>query len=162
LGRGHRSTCFPFRASFTERERHVFAHNVWINRFVLLAATLIFSGIGLRFIGNPQSAAAGRGIVLNSPMALTTLRIGLGGFPLALAIVTLACLISTHRHVIGVWVVMTVITTAIVVRLVGVVMDGAAPEGVRLFIPEGVLLTLCVTSLLLGQDRRRNYEKLAV
>jgi hypothetical protein len=57
---------------------------------------------------------------------------------------------------------MTVITTAIVVRLVGVVMDGAAPEGVRLFIPEGVLLTLCVTSLLLGQDRRRNYEKLAV
>jgi hypothetical protein len=134
----------------------------WINRFVLLAATLIFSGIGLRFIGNPQSAAAGRGIVLNSPMALTTLRIGLGGFPLALAIVTLACLISTHRHVIGVWVVMTVITTAIVVRLVGVVMDGAAPEGVRLFIPEGVLLTLCVTSLLLGQDRRRNYEKLAV
>jgi hypothetical protein len=33
---------------------------------------------------------------------------------------------------------------------------------VRLFIPEGVLLTLCVTSLLLGQDRRRNYEKLAV
>jgi hypothetical protein len=133
----------------------------WINRFVLLAATLIFSGIGFRFIVDPQSAAAGRGVVLNSPMAFTTVRIGLGGFPLALAIVTLACLISTNRHVIGVWVVMTVITTAIVVRLVGVVMDGPATESVRLFIPEGVLLALCVTSLLLQQDRRQRYEKLA-
>jgi hypothetical protein len=133
----------------------------WISRLVLLAATLVFTRIGFRFIPDPHPAAAAAGIVLNSPLATAMVRIGLGGFPLALAIVTLACLISTHRHVIGVWVVMTVITTAIVVRLVGVVMDGAAPEGVRLFIPEGVLLTLCVTSLLLGQDRRRGFEKVA-
>jgi hypothetical protein len=133
----------------------------WISRFVLLAATLIFTGIGLRFLVDPQSAAAGRGIVLNSPMAFTTVRIGLGGFPLAMAIVTLACLISSHRHVAGVWMVMTIITTAIVVRLIGVMMEGAAPESVRLFIPEGVLLALCVTSLLLGQERRRGFEKLA-
>jgi hypothetical protein len=48
-----------------------------------------------------------------------------------------------------------VITTAIVVRVLGLVVDGPAPESTRLFIPEGILLVLSVTAIILETRRKR-------
>jgi len=47
-----------------------------------------------------------------------------------------------------------VITTAIVVRILGMIADGPAPESTRLFIPEAVMLTLSVAGMVLETARR--------
>lgn len=128
----------------------------WINRFVLLGATLIFSVIGLRYIADPVHTAAATGVTFNSALASTTTRVGSGAFPLGLAIFTFACLISARRLLVGVSLIATVITTAIVVRIVGVVVDGPALDSTRLFIPEGIMLILAVVGMVLETARRRN------
>ena len=128
----------------------------WINRFVLLGATIIFSMIGLRYITDPVHAAAATGVTFNSALASTTTRVGSGAFPLGLAIFTFACLFSTQRLLVGVSLIVAVITTAIVVRIVGVVVDGPALDSTRLFIPEGIMLILAVAGMVLETARRRN------
>jgi len=128
----------------------------WINRFVLLGATLVFSMIGLRYIIDPAHAAAATGVTFNSAFASTTTRVGSGAFPLGLAIFAFACLISTRRLLVGVSLIATVITTATAVRIVGIVVDGPEPDSIRLFIPEGIMLILAVTGMVLETSRRRN------
>jgi hypothetical protein len=128
----------------------------WISRLVLVGATLVFSMIGLRYITDPVHASAATGVTLTSALAYTTTRVGSGAFPLGFAIFTFACLISTRRLLVGVSLVATVITTAIVVRIFGLVSDGAAPDSTRLFIPEAVMLTLAAAGIVLERARRRN------
>ena len=128
----------------------------WLSRLILLGATIIFTVIGLRFINDPRPAAAAIGIIVSSPLGATTLRIGLGGFPVALALITFACLISRSRHQTGIWFVLTVMATAIAVRLIGVAEDGIVPDSVRLFVPEGLMSMLCIVTLFLQQRRRHD------
>jgi hypothetical protein len=128
----------------------------WISRLVLLGATFVFSMIGLRYIADPVHASAATGVTLTSALAFTTTRVGSGAFPLGFAIFTFACLISTRRLLVGVSLVATVITTAIVVRIFGLIADGAAPDSTRLFIPEAVMLTLAAAGIFLERARRRN------
>ena len=128
----------------------------WISRLVLLGATLVFTMIGLRYITDPVHASAATGVSLNSALALTTTRVVSGAFPLGFALFTFACLISTRRLLVGVSLVATVITTAIIVRIFGIIADGPAPESARLFIPEVVMLALAVAGIVLERARRRN------
>lgn len=121
----------------------------WINRFVLLAGSFVFSMIGFRYIADPAYAAAKTGVTLHSALANATTRVGSGAFPLGFAIFCLACLMSGKRLVIGVKLVATVVTTAIFVRIFSMVVDGAVPESTRLFIPEGIILSLCLAGLFL-------------
>jgi hypothetical protein len=128
----------------------------WINRLVLLGATLVFSMIGLRYITNPVHASAVTGVSLNSPLAATTTRVGSGAFPLGFAIFTFACLLSTRRLLTGVSLVAIVVATAIIVRIFGIIADGPAPESARLFIPEAIMLILSVAGIVLERARRQN------
>ena len=121
----------------------------WINRIVLAAATLIFTMIGMRYIANPVQAAAATGATLNTPLAVTTTRIGFGAFPLGIAVFAFISLLSVQRLVPAVRLVAIVVTSAIVVRVIGIMADGAVPASSRLFIPEGVILFLAATGLLL-------------
>ena len=125
----------------------------WINRLVLVAATLIFTMIGLRYISNPVGAAAATGATLNSAQAITTTRIGFGAFPLGFAIFSLTCLISPRRLVAGVSLVTTIIATAIVVRLFSIRADGIVAESSKLFVPETIILLLSLGGLLLESAR---------
>ena len=127
----------------------------WLNRLVLVAASFIFTAISLRYLNDPVHASAAVGVTLNSPLALSTTRIGLGGFPLGIAIFSLVCLLSSRRLLAGVTLVTTVITTAIGVRLFSALSDGWVPESTRLFIPEAVILLLSLTGLILETARRR-------
>lgn len=128
----------------------------WISRIVLLSATAVFSMVGLRYITNPIQASAVTGVSLSSALALTTTRVGSGAFPLGFAIFTFACLLSTRRLLTGVSLVAIVITTAIVVRIVGSIADGPAPESTRLFIPEAIMLTLSLAGIVLERARRQS------
>lgn len=119
------------------------------SRFVLAGATLIFTMIGLRYITDPVRASAETGVTLGSALAATTTRVGSGAFPLGFAIFISICLFSKRRLFAGVGLISVVITTAIVVRIVGLIADGPAPESTRLFIPEGVMFALSLTAIAL-------------
>src|SRR5258708_10436352 len=106
--------------------------------------------IGLRYIADPVHASAATGVTLTSALAFTTTRIAEGAFPLGFAIFTFACLISTRRLLVGVSLVATVATTVIVVRIFGLIVDGAAPESTQLFIPAAVMLTLAAARIVLA------------
>ena len=126
---------------------------LWINRLVLAAATLIFTAIGLRYLADPVGASAATGAALNTALAITTTRIGFGAFPLSFALFSFYCLLSKQRHRTGVSLVATVLTTAIVVRLISTAADGAAPQSVRLFIPEAAILALSIGGLALSGSK---------
>lgn len=133
----------------------------WINRLVLLAAALIFAAIGLRYIANPAGASAATGVVLTSALASAVTRIGFGAFPLGFAIFNVTCLFSRTRARTGVGLVLTVVITAIAVRLFSVATDGPVAESVRLFIPEGAMLVLAVVGLSLESAARRRQSSQA-
>lgn len=126
---------------------------LWIDRIVLAATTVILMAISARFVIDPISAASARGIVINSAIAAMTARIGFGAFPLALAVFTLSCLVSRTRHRIGVALVAILMAVLIVIRFLSLITDGAVPESVRLFAPEGIILVLALTGLLVGGSR---------
>jgi len=125
----------------------------WIQRIVLAAATFVFGGIGMRYVADPVQAASATGATLNTAFAVTTTRVGFGAFPLGVAIFTVTSLFSTRRLVPAVQLVATLVTSAIVVRVIGIIADGAVPASSKLFIPEGVILLLSLTGLLLQPKR---------
>ena len=133
----------------------------WLNRLVLLAATVIFTAIGLRFVVNPVDGAAESGISLGSALASTTARVSLGAFPLGFAIVTLVCLMSKRRLVAGVGFVVAVVGSAFIVRLLSILADGPVPQSLRLLAPEVILLTLSAPSLFLELRKRRHLPRTA-
>jgi hypothetical protein len=131
----------------------------WLNRLVLLATTVIFTAIGLRFVVDPVHGAAESGISLGSALASTTARVSLGAFPLGFAIVTLVCLLSKRRLVTGVEFVVAVVGSALIVRLLSILADGPVPQSLRLLAPEVILVTLSVFSLFLELRKRRHLPK---
>ena len=128
----------------------------WISRIVLVGATLVFLRIGFRYIADPVHAAAETGVSLGSALAATTTRVGSGAFPLGFAVFIFICLLSTSRLLVGVSLVATVITTAIIVRIFGVIADGPTPQSTKLFIPEAVMLILAVAGMILERARRQD------
>jgi predicted membrane-bound mannosyltransferase len=125
----------------------------WIQRIVLAAAMFVFGAIGMRYVADPVQAATATGATLNTAFAVTTTRVGFGAFPLGVAIFTVTSLFSTRRLVPAVQLVATLVTSAIVVRVIGIIADGAVPASSKLFIPEGVILLLSLTGLLLQPKR---------
>jgi hypothetical protein len=125
----------------------------WIQRIVLAAATFVFGAIGMRYVADPVQAATATGATLNTAFAVTTTRVGFGAFPIGVAIFTVISLFSTRRLVPAVQLVATLVTSAIVVRVIGIIADGAVPASSKLFIPEGVILLLSLTGLLLQPKR---------
>jgi hypothetical protein len=125
----------------------------WLQRIVLAAATFVFGAIGIRHIADPVHAATATGATLNTAFAVTTARVGFGAFPTGVALFTAISLFSTRRLVPAVQLVATLVTSAIVVRVIGRIADGAVPGSSKLFIPEGVILLLSLIGLLLQPKR---------
>jgi len=127
----------------------------WLTRLILGAATLIFTLIGVKYITDPVRAAASFNISLGSAAAVTSMRVGFGAFPVGFAIIVASCLVSTSRLLLGLYFVVTIIGVATAARVLGIVVDGAAPESVFLLRPEVALLGLSVIGVLLEAGRRR-------
>jgi hypothetical protein len=72
------------------------------------------------------------------------MRVGLGAFPLGIAAILAACLISSRRRRFGLGIVATVMGLTLGARLLGIALDGPAPESSRLLAPEIVMLALSV------------------
>jgi len=131
----------------------------WFPRLLLLLATVLFSLIGFKYLGDPVEKAASDSIVLGSVMAISRVRVGFGGFPLALSFILLGCLLSPKRQLTGLAVLATTVAVITVARLVGIALDGPAEEAVRLLRVEIVLLALSVASIFLERARLRRLDR---
>lgn len=127
----------------------------WLPRILLLLATVLFFLIGFRYLGDPVNKAAADSIVLGSVMAISRVRVGFGGFPLALSLILLSCLVSQKRLLTGLSVLATTVGVVTVARLVGIAIDGPAEEALKLLRVEIVLLVLSVAAIFLERARLR-------
>jgi hypothetical protein len=127
-----------------------------VNRVVLAAACILFTLIGLRNIFDPMGEAAAHGITLGAPEAITIMRVT-GGIFLALAMAFLACLVSPahlgKRLLLGTELLALVATVLTAVRLLGMVLDGAAPFTLKVLKPEVAMVIISTAAFLL--ERRR-------
>ena len=88
--------------------------------------------IALRSLRDPIGATLPLDIALQSPTAVTIVRVGLGGFPLGFAIAVLGCLISTRRLLTGLSLILAIVGAATVARLQGLILDGVTPYNLGL------------------------------
>jgi hypothetical protein len=126
----------------------------WFNRAILLAVTIIFTMISVKYITDPVHTAAASGISAGSALAITTIRVGFGGFPLGSAIVTLFCLAATRRLLMGLCFVTTISGVILITRGVSVLVDHSTSENLHLLIAEVILLTLSAIGIFIELGRR--------
>jgi Domain of unknown function (DUF4345) len=120
---------------------------------VLLAlTTVIFIGISSRFLINPEAAAAAQGISVRNAFGVTTVRVGLGVFPLGAAMVAAAGLFSPSRRRDAMRFISAVFSVALAVRVASVIVDHAASStNSRLIAIEAVVLLACLGVLLFDE-----------
>src|SRR6267378_7363851 len=128
----------------------------WLIRLMLTPPTFIFAMIASRYLLNPVQAATAVGISFVTPLGMTIARVGFGAFPLACALFTFSCLISSRRLLTGLGFVATVMSAALVVRVFGMLADGTTKENMHLVIAELVFLVLMLVGVFIEMGRRRN------
>jgi hypothetical protein len=129
----------------------------WFSRLVLLAVTVLFALIGGKFIADPVGAAAASDMSLDTRLAVTNMRASFGAFPLGVAVVSFACLISGRRHRTGLIIVGTIMGIVLAVRAYGALLDGTLGASARLLTVETVMLALSILAIL-GEASRRQTE----
>lgn len=110
--------------------------------------TVIFTLISFRNLVQPVRSAAEAGISFTSQSGITIARIGFGAFPLALAILAFASVVSARWLLAGLYMVLTVDGVVIVVRLLGFWFDHSTAT-VGLLVPEFFLLALSINAIRL-------------
>jgi len=128
-------------------------HTIWFNRVVLLAGSLLFATIARSYLLHPAASGAASAITFGSTDAITIARVGFGGFPLALAVILIACQIS-GRLLVGLRVLATVAVVIAAVRIAGLLVDGAGPFTVHVLKPEIALSVLSIAAATLEARRR--------
>jgi uncharacterized protein DUF4345 len=126
----------------------------WLVRLILALPTVLFIRIGIKYLADPLQVAAGSGMALNSPAAFTDTRV-VGTMFLGIAALTLFSIFSTRRLLAGLVLIATVIGFVTAGRLLGLLVDGAAPETVFKLTPEVVLLIASAVGILVELRRQQ-------
>jgi hypothetical protein len=127
--------------------------STWFGRIVLAAATLLLFRISLGYIVDPIGSVAPHAITLGSAEAVTIMRVS-GGVFLGIALALVACLASEQRILVGLGLLATIATTILLIRLVGLAVDGPAPFTMKVLKPEVALVLFSGIALLLERRRR--------
>ena len=127
----------------------------WFARIVLAGAAFILGMIARKFIADPVGAAAASQIHLGSALAMTNMRASFGAFPLGCALVAAGSLASSRFHLSGLVTVATVIGSALVVRLGGVLSDGTFGQSRTVLSAEAGLFLLSLVAIVAVLSRRR-------
>jgi len=128
----------------------------WIGRLIVLAVAAVFTMISLKFVLDPQHAAASAGITIAPGIGTTNARAGFGGFPLGFAAILVFCLFSLRRLLPALASIATIAAIILLVRLFGALQDATFAQSAHLLIPEA---TIFVVSLLAAviEARRRHH-----
>jgi len=121
---------------------------LWLARVALLLATLILAAIARKNIMDPAAAAAASSMALQSPLAYTNMRASFGAFPLGCAVFTLTCLTRRRLYAIGLYFVLALIGTALLIRGYGVMVDGTIGPSLRVLAAESVIFLLSAAALI--------------
>ncbi|HEV3372558.1 MAG TPA: hypothetical protein VG145_08410 [Xanthobacteraceae bacterium] len=126
----------------------------WLSRLVILAVAGLFAMISFKFVSDPQHAAAGAGITLDSAIGTTNTRAGFGGFPLGFAVLLVFSLFSSRRLLPALASIATLAAVILTVRLYGAAQDGTFGESAHLLIPEAAILAVSLAAALMETRRR--------
>ncbi|HEX9587338.1 MAG TPA: hypothetical protein VGA15_06285 [Bradyrhizobium sp.] len=126
----------------------------WLSRLIILAVAVLFMMISLKFVFDPQQAAANSGIVIQSSVGYTNTRAGFGGFPLGFAAILVFCLFSSDRLLPALSSIVTVAAVILTVRLYGAVQDATFGQSAHLLVPEAVLLVISLLGVVMEMRRR--------
>jgi len=121
-------------------------------RVPLVMMTVIFTLISFRYLAHPVRSAAEVGISFSAPGGITIARVGFAAFPLALAILAFTSLISARWRLAGLYMVLTVDSVVMAVRILGFWLDHSTASA-PLLAPEAVLLTLSLLAIRLESAR---------
>jgi hypothetical protein len=123
-------------------------------RMPMIAATVIFTLIGFRYLVDPVHASAAAGIVFTSLGGVTVVRVGFGAFPLGFVAFFLGCLFSPSRILLGLRTELTLLAIVIAVRI-GAMAVTHSTETAKLLLPEVVMAVLCIVAMQLERSRRK-------
>lgn len=126
-----------------------------LRRIPLVMFTAIFTMISLRYLVNPVHYAAAAGISFTSSSGITIARVGFAALPLSFAILALLSLFSTRWRLGGLYMVLTVDSVVMAVRILGFQLDHSTASA-RLLIPETFLLILTIVAIGLESVRPRS------
>jgi hypothetical protein len=127
----------------------------WIGRLIVLAVAGLFTMISLKFILDPQHAAANAGIDIAPGLGTTNTRAGFGGFPLGFAVILVFCLFSSRRLLAALSSIATVAAVILAVRLFGAARDATFAQSTHLLIPEAAIAVVSLLAAAMETRRRR-------
>jgi hypothetical protein len=119
-----------------------------LRRAPLTMMTVIFTLISFRYLVHPVRSAAEAGISFTAPGGVTIARVAFAAFPLALAILAFSSLVSARWRLAGLYMVLTVDSVVITVRILGFWLDHSTASA-PLLAPEAVLLALSIVAIRL-------------
>lgn len=125
----------------------------WLSRLIILAVAGLFTMISLKFVLDPQHAAAASGISIEPGLGYTNTRAGFGGFPLGFAVILIFCLFSSRRLLAALSSIVTVAAVILAVRLYGAAEDATFGQSAHLLIPETVLLIIALLGVVMETKR---------
>jgi hypothetical protein len=133
----------------------------WLSRLIILGVASLFTMISLKFVFNPQQAAADAGIIIEPGLGFTNTRAGFGGFPLGFAAILVFCLFSARRLLAALSSIVTVASVILAVRLYGAAQDATFGLSARLLIPETALLIIALLGAVM-ETKRRTHDMAAI
>jgi hypothetical protein len=131
----------------------------WLSRLIILLVIGIFTMISLKFVLDPQHAAAESGITLDIGVGYTNTRAGFGGFPLGFAAILVFCLFSSERLLAALASIATVAAVILIVRLYGAVQDNTFGPSAHLLLPETAMVFISLLGVLIETRRRARVSK---
>jgi hypothetical protein len=131
----------------------------WISRLVIVGVAGLFTMISLKFVLDPQRAAANAGITIEPGFGATNTSAGFGGFPLGFAAILVFCLFSSRRLLAALSGIATVVAVILAVRLFGATRDSTLAQSAHLLIPEAAILLICLLAVAMEAGRRRHIAK---
>jgi hypothetical protein len=126
----------------------------FISRLVVLGVAGLFATISLKFVLDPQHAAANAGIMIEPGLGTTNTRAGFGGFPLGFAAILVFCLFSSRRLLAALLSIATVAAVILGVRLFGAARDATFAQSAHLLIPEAAIVVVSLLSAAMEARRR--------
>jgi hypothetical protein len=130
----------------------------WFGRLIVLAVAGLFTMISLKFVLDPQHAAASAGITIAPGIGTTNTRAGFGGFPLGFAAILLFCLFSPRRLLAALSSIATVAAVILAVRLFGAARDATFADSAHLLIPEALIFIVSLLAAAIEAGRRRHLD----
>jgi hypothetical protein len=128
----------------------------WLGRLIVLGVAGLFTMISMKFVLDPQHAAAGAGIAIAPGIGTTNTRAGFGGFPLGFAVILVFCLFSPRRLLPALLAIATVSGVILAVRLFGAAMDATFAGSAHLLIPEAAILVVSLLAAAMEARRSRH------